>query len=256
MADERVDVQWYYADGGQSIGPVAEADFQAMAADGRIGPDVLVWHDGQDGWKPLREVQAPAPAAGPGDAPPETCSQCGRPFPAADLIRFGTAHVCAACKPAFVQRLQEDAEVPRALAYGGFWIRVASTFIDGIVISIAQYAVYIPVILVVARGADTANNPWPLFAAQMVLAVFSMALTAGYEIWMVGRYGATLGKMACRLRVVTPDGGRISYARATGRHFAKYISYFTLYIGFILAGFDREKRTLHDMICNTRIVKV
>ena len=254
MAEAQVGAQWYYADGGKSVGPVAEPEFEALAADGRIGPDSLVWRDGLDGWKPLREVRPAAPAAE--GAPPEACSQCGRPFPAADLIRFGTAHVCAACKPAFVQRIQEDAEVPHALIYGGFWIRVAATFIDGIVISIAQYAVYIPVILIVVRSSGSSENPWPLLVAQIVLALFSMVLTAGYEIWMVGRHGATLGKMACRLRVVAPDGGRISYARATGRHFAKYISYFTMYIGFIIAGFDKEKRGLHDMICNTRIVKV
>jgi len=261
MADDQVGTQWFYAEGGTSVGPIAEADFDAMAADGRIGADALVWRDGMDGWKPLREVR-PVPAAPPapspsGAGPGETCSQCGRPFPAQDLIRFGNASVCAACKPAFVQRIQENAEVPHALRYAGFWIRFAALFIDGIVISIAQYAVYIPVILVVMRGAGNMdNNPWPLFAAQMILAVFSMVLAAGYEIWMTGRYGATLGKMACRLRIVTPDGGRMSYARATGRHFAKFISYFTMYIGFIIAGFDKEKRSLHDMICTTRVVKV
>jgi uncharacterized RDD family membrane protein YckC len=62
--------------------------------------------------------------------------------------------------------------------------------------------------------------------------------------------------MACGLRVVDGDGRRVSYARATGRYFAKYICDMTLAIGYVLAGFDREKRGLHDMICNTRIVKV
>jgi uncharacterized RDD family membrane protein YckC len=254
MADDQAGAQWYYAEGGKSVGPIAEDVFDAMAADGRIAADALVWREGMEGWKPLRDVRAAAPTAQ--GASPETCSQCGRPFPASDLIRFGDSHVCAACKPAFVQRLQEDAEVPAALVYGGFWIRVAATFIDSIVVSIAQYAVYIPVILVVFRNAGSEEDAWQVIAAQLAMALFSIVLTAGYEIWMVGRYGATLGKMACRLRVVAPDGSRISYARATGRHFAKYISYFTMYIGFIIAGFDREKRGLHDMICNTRIVKV
>lgn len=253
MADERIGGQWYYADGGTSVGPLSDAEFDARTGDGRIGPDTRVWREGFDGWKPLRDVR---PAAAADSATPESCSQCGRPFPASDLIRFGDTHVCAACKPAFVQRLQEDAAVPAALRYGGFWIRTAATIVDSIVVSIAQYAVYIPVILIVTRKMGPQGNPWPVIAAQLLLALFSMLLTAGYEIWMVGRYGATLGKMACRLRVVTPEGGRISYARAAGRHFAKYISYFTLYIGFIMVGFDREKRGLHDMICNTRIVKV
>lgn len=29
----------------------------------------------------------------------------------------------------------------------------------------------------------------------------------------------------------------------------------TCLIGYIIAGFDKEKRGLHDMICRTRVVK-
>jgi uncharacterized RDD family membrane protein YckC len=51
------------------------------------------------------------------------------------------------------------------------------------------------------------------------------------------------------------DGGRISFARATGRHFAKYISAFLLGIGFIMAAFTAKKQALHDMIAETLVVK-
>jgi len=61
--------------------------------------------------------------------------------------------------------------------------------------------------------------------------------------------------MACQIHVVTPYGGKISYARALGRHFAKFISSMTLAIGYIMAGFDDEKRSLHDRICETRVIK-
>jgi uncharacterized RDD family membrane protein YckC len=65
---------------------------------------------------------------------------------------------------------------------------------------------------------------------------------------MIGRYAATLGKMACGLRVVMSDGGKVTYGRSLGRHFAKLLS------GF-MAGFDDEKRALHDRICDTRVIK-
>jgi uncharacterized RDD family membrane protein YckC len=73
---------------------------------------------------------------------------------------------------------------------------------------------------------------------------------------MVGKYGATLGKMAAKIRVVTADGGKVSYGRATGRYFAKLLSAFTCLIGFIMAAFDEEKRALHDRICNTRVISI
>ena len=62
--------------------------------------------------------------------------------------------------------------------------------------------------------------------------------------------------MALNLRVVTPEGGDIGYLRALGRHVAEWISGFILLIGYIMAAFDAEKRTLHDRICNTRVIRV
>jgi uncharacterized RDD family membrane protein YckC len=61
--------------------------------------------------------------------------------------------------------------------------------------------------------------------------------------------------MACQLRVVMPDGGQVSYLRALGRNFAELISAVILGIGYIMAGFDDEKRALHDRICSTRVVR-
>jgi uncharacterized RDD family membrane protein YckC len=72
---------------------------------------------------------------------------------------------------------------------------------------------------------------------------------------MLGRFGATLGKMACGLQVVTPYIDKITYMRALGRFFAEMVSYIILGIGYIMAAFDDEKRALHDRICSTRVVK-
>jgi hypothetical protein len=41
---------------------------------------------------------------------------------------------------------------------------------------------------------------------------------------------------------------------SVGRYFAKMLSSLTLLIGYIIAAFDEEKRSLHDRICNTRVV--
>jgi uncharacterized RDD family membrane protein YckC len=51
------------------------------------------------------------------------------------------------------------------------------------------------------------------------------------------------------------NGNRMSFARATGRHFAKYISVFLLGIGFIIAAFTAKKQALHDMIAETLVMK-
>jgi uncharacterized RDD family membrane protein YckC len=64
---------------------------------------------------------------------------------------------------------------------------------------------------------------------------------------------ATLGKMALGLKVTDLEGRRISFARATGRHFSKIISGCILLIGYIMAGFTQRKQALHDMIAGTLV---
>ena len=38
------------------------------------------------------------------------CNECGQLFAANDMIRHGSLHVCAACKPRFMQKLSEGAK--------------------------------------------------------------------------------------------------------------------------------------------------
>ena len=61
--------------------------------------------------------------------------------------------------------------------------------------------------------------------------------------------------MACGIKIVTADGGKVTYLRACARHFAEFLSAIILGIGYLMVAFDREKRALHDHICNTRVIR-
>jgi uncharacterized RDD family membrane protein YckC len=89
----------------------------------------------------------------------------------------------------------------------------------------------------------------------LVQAFIQTSVAVAYTTFFVGKYGATPGKMACGLQVVRPDGGRVTYLRAFGRYFAEWLSQITLLIGYIIAAFDDEKRSLHDLICDTRVIR-
>ena len=60
-------------------------------------------------------------------------------------------------------------------------------------------------------------------------------------------YQASIGKIWVGIRVVDRSGRRISLARAAGRNAAKVISAATLMIGFMMAGWTRNKQALHDI---------
>jgi uncharacterized RDD family membrane protein YckC len=162
-----------------------------------------------------------------------------------ELIRFGDALVCAKCKPLFVQRLREGVAVAGEMVYAGFWIRVGAKCIDGIVLTVAGFVIGLIGNLVVSH----------LLARTVLQNILSFALSIGYVTYFLGAYSATPGKMACGLRVVRPDGEKISYARACGRGFAELVSSIILGIGYLMVVFDEEKRALHDRICDTRVVR-
>ena len=159
----------------------------------------------------------------------------------------------------FVQKLKEGVSTAASLVYAGFWIRFLAKIIDYIVMGIAQWVIMIPFGMMMMSTNDftTGEGPSAGFYAMIgVQQLIGILIPAAYNTFFIGRFGATLGKMACQLRVVMPDGGQVSYLRALGRNFAELISAIILLIGYIMAGFDAEKRALHDRICSTRVVRI
>ncbi len=85
----------------------------------------------------------------------------------------------------------------------------------------------------------------------IVLLIFGSWL---YEAFMESSsYQATLGKMIFGMKVTDLNGNRISFGRATGRHFAKWLSGLILCIGYMMVGFTERKQGLHDMLAGTLV---
>jgi uncharacterized RDD family membrane protein YckC len=135
------------------------------------------------------------------------------------------------------------------VAYGGFWIRLVAYIIDAILLSLA-FGVLASIFGVSIFEPNMENFDPTLNLVTLVIGWLYFALLESSE------RGATVGKMAMGLRVVTSDGQRLSFLNATGRYFAKIISAIILLIGFIMIGFTDKKRGLHDMIAGTLVIKV
>lgn len=264
-------MEWYYADSGRQVGPIQDESFEALVRSGVVRPDTLVWQQGMLNWQPYHTVRpAAAPAAPPLDAlaavapSPATrfCGECGRPFPQNELIPFGNTLVCATCKEIFAHKLREGVSIGGALRYGGFWIRFVAILIDGAVlvtVSLLLNALGTSLFLRGARlhaqGAAVAYADRYL-AFQGFMFLVNIAIGLSYSVYFLTRFGATPGKLALRLKVITSRGGPISAPLAIGRFFANYLSSLTLGIGYIMAGLDEQKRALHDRICETRVIHV
>jgi len=238
-------MEWHYTENGQQAGPVSEADFNSLVQAGRISAQTLVWRAGMENWKPYGEIQTPV---APVSRATMKCVECGKEFSTNDMIQYQNSWICAACKPVFFQRVKEGALIPGTLVYAGFWIRFGAKFLDGLIQQVVGF-----VIGLIWGGIVSTSNGHTLMAS-LGGAFLGIIFGAAYNTLFIGRFGATPGKMACKLKVIRPDGSSVSYMRALGRHFAEMLSTLFLLIGYIMAAFDVEKRALHDRICDTRVV--
>lgn len=173
------------------------------------------------------------------------CRQCQKDFPADQVVIIKDAPVCATCKPVFLTRLQEGTLDAQGFTYKGFWIRVGAKVIDGIITNVVS------IIIGVAVGMAAAGSG----VGEGIAAILGMCFGFGYYIYFVGRFGATPGKMAIGARIVNADGSPVSYLKAAGRMLAEIISALTFGIGYMMCGWDAQKRTLHDRICGTVVIK-
>ena len=248
----------YYADGDRQIGPVGKSELQTLIKSKRVNAKTLVRQSGKDQWQELgvfirrktRGGDPPQPP--PVQTPHYTCSECSRSFPEDEMIRFQDSRICANCKPLFFQKIKEGVAVAGAMDYAGFWIRFGAFLIDTFILGIINMVIFIPMGILMPLSY---KNPTILMSFFPLMMLLQYAIPAAYDTWFVGKYQATPGKMACKLKIVVSDGSRVSYLRSLGRHFAKWISAMILLIGYIMAAFDDEKQSLHDRICETRVIR-
>lgn len=250
-------MEWYYVDGGNPVGPVGEEKLLQLIQTSKVTPETLVWRNGMPEWKPCREagpkpLETARPAAGGLEAqgPVQVCVQCGNLFPQDDLLKFENSWVCVNCKPVFLQKIKEGVKVTTGMTYGGFWIRLGAKIIDYILLTIVNYVLVLPVFALLGMKSSGA-----VIVAFLVQYILNMFFAIGFTTFFLGKYGATPGKMACRLKVVNPDGTKITYLKGFARYFGEVLSGFTFGIGYLLAAWDEENRTLHDRVCNTRVIR-
>lgn len=258
-------MNWYYAKGKERLGPFDETQFQELVRSGEISGSTLVWNETLSGWKRFGEVRDAAyggmsdpvpglPAEEPaptGDSAVKQCSQCGQYFSESDLATFEGRRVCAACKPAFVQKIREGVSVG-TVVYAGFWIRFAAKFIDGIVLGIINMVIGF---VTTSSMVATPDDPVAIMRGAIFSGLFQFCVQAAYTSFFLGKFSATPGKMVCGLKVITADNEPLSYLRGFGRCCAEMISSIILCIGYLMVAWDDEKRALHDRICNTRVIK-
>ncbi len=144
---------WYYAQNGQSVGPISQAELKGLVASGQVKPDDQVWHESMANWAPARKV--------PG-LMPTRAAVAQAPVAAAPQAYAQTQYQ----QPAYA------AQPEQVLGYQG-------TNVGGEVVATPR-----------AIGYLKQTRPWVIFMA--VLMFIGAALLAILALFMLGGGGAML----------------------------------------------------------------
>ena len=156
----------------------------------------------------------------------------------------------------------------RGFSYAGFWLRVAASVIDGVIMGVALGTLLVPLFFLSGAAAMIESivqhhgQPDPgviisLVAMMMVLASISMLGQWLYHAYLEsGEKQGTWGKQIMGLYVTDLMGNPITFGRASGRFFAKIVTgMIPLGIGYVMAGFTERKQALHDMIASCLVLR-
>jgi len=192
------------------------------------------------------------------DASGQFCQWCGAPIETAPA------------QPAAPAVVQEEAEGPDLGTHAGLGRRIAAFIVDAILILLLgivilaffnliigfRYAYYIVIshapisALTEAGTVDAAVIPI-VAAFGLLFVIIPWLYFAGFE---ASRSHATPGKVLVKVEVTDLEGVPLTFARATLRHFAKFISALIIFIGFLMIGLTKKRQGLHDRIAGTYVI--
>ncbi|WP_428028671.1 RDD family protein [Arcobacter sp.] len=129
--------------------------------------------------------------------------------------------------------------------------RIKAFIIDDILITL---------IVLIIFWDTIANNESDLSTILILMNEFVLqvlVLKFIYQTFFVWYYGATVGKIIAKVRVIDYDNfNRVSLFQSALRSFGRILSEMFFYIGFIFSFFNDGRQTFHDKISKTLVIDV
>lgn len=196
------------------------------------------------------------------------CNQCGQSTALTPMTAAGTASVMTTNGAPVVVGVRAPLAPAVSVAYAGFWLRVLAYLIDAAILGVFAVPIVVGAAMAMGIGGMLArmprdgdpfvNGPPAIF---MLFIWFCVLLGLG-GTWLYNallessEWQGSAGKKALGLIVTDMAGQRVTFARASGRHFAKIVtSFIPLGIGYAMAGFTEKRQALHDMLASCLVLR-
>jgi len=147
--------------------------------------------------------------------------------------------------------------------YASFWQRTCAFLIDLIILTIIAL-----IVGAYLQFSDAVRMMNQMIRHQPVIDPSGTLITSGIPIQVISAFlvtfvlipwiyfailessqnQATLGKMTLRIVVTDLKGERITFTRATLRHFSKWISFLLFLTGFFAIIYTKKHQGLHDIV--------
>jgi uncharacterized RDD family membrane protein YckC len=198
------------------------------------------------------------------------CAKCGQPTQATPLATTSMMSNAAAPLAAGIP-LAATSHMPAyeiRPVYAGFWLRFVAYVLDVVILGVFIVPILLGLAMLLGVGSaiaalprhgdDFANGFPPVFG--LFISLFALVLVVGTWLYHAllesSEWQATAGKKIVGIVVTDMAAARVSFGRATARHFAKLITgLIPLGIGYIMAGFTEKRQAIHDMLANCLVLR-
>jgi uncharacterized RDD family membrane protein YckC len=188
------------------------------------------------------------------------CMKCGASL-GASLVPPPPAGVASVPLPTVLAPRVPASVAPVVVSpYAGFWIRVLAHIIDGIIVGVPIIPLVIvfllpSIIKTVQSGGEDQPPAW-VFTTVPLIWIAALCVMWLYEALLTSSsWQATIGKRILHLKVTDMEGNRITFGRASGRFFAKFVSNLVCSLLYVIVAFTERKQGLHDMVAGTLVWK-
>ncbi len=140
------------------------------------------------------------------------------------------------------------------MTYAGFWVRLSAYVIDSVIVFgfLLIVRLFVSGLLSFTEGTIFDGNVLFHYTLKDIILYIFQVL---YFILFTFCTGTTPGKKLLNLRVVQADEEKLTFFNVLYREtIGRFLCGLSIGIGYIVAGIDKEKRGIHDMLCDTRVI--